>query len=94
MDCREAHDLLATGVDAPLPAATQRRLDAHLLVCPACVEALREHVLAREALRDAGLGSDEGASAAPPLDDALVRRIVGAMRVARAAPPAEDAKTA
>lgn len=90
MDCRNALELLTAGVDAPLDAAHQRALDAHLVTCPSCVEALREHVLAREALREASLAP----TAEPALPDATVARIVASMRAARAAAGTRGPKTA
>lgn len=90
MECRHALDLIAAGLDAPLDAANQRALDAHLVACPACVEALREHVLAREALRGAGAAR----APEPALPDATVRHLVAAMRAARVARPAGGTKSA
>ncbi|MBL9089372.1 MAG: zf-HC2 domain-containing protein [Planctomycetia bacterium] len=90
MHCRDALPLVLAGLDAPLDAARQRDLDAHLLVCADCVEALREHVLAREAFRDASLAT----APEPPLPEAVVRDLVARMRAARAAPPAGGARSA
>ncbi|MFO0932310.1 MAG: zf-HC2 domain-containing protein [Planctomycetota bacterium] len=90
MDCRTALEFLTAGVDAPLDAASQRALDAHLVTCPACVEVLREHVLAREALREASLTP----TPEPALPDATVTQIVASMRAARAAAGARGTKTA
>ena len=80
--CDPYLDLLLDSLDGALPAAEQRRLDAHLSACPACVEALRDHVRLRSSLQELGSTEDE-AEAAGPLPEALVARFVAAMRAVR-----------
>ena len=90
MDCDHALEHLTAGVDTPLDASEQRALDAHLVACPACVEALHEHIVAREALRETS-PSPHGYA---PLPDAVVRDIVAAMRSVRASPATGGTKSA
>lgn len=78
--CAPYLDLLLDSLDGALPSAEQRRLDAHLSACPACVEALRDHVRLRSALQDLG---STGAEVPEPLPEALVARFVSAMRAVR-----------
>lgn len=52
MTCEEARDLVGPYVDDDLPEPTRRRLQRHLLHCPACAHDAEGLRITRERLRD------------------------------------------
>jgi hypothetical protein len=60
-----------------LPPERQEGFDAHLLVCPDCVERMKDLVVAREAVRAA---RETDAETFLPLPERLVERVLAAAR--------------
>lgn len=78
------HDSIEGG---ELPEADRRRLEAHLAACSACLVEMQGIVRQKASIRAASI-----AARSPALDDALVTRIVRAMRDA-ASPGASSARS-
>lgn len=81
MNCPQIEELQLLALDEPLAVTDQATVDAHLAACPACVESMRAHVKMLALLREVGRADEH--RAAPPLSDALVRRILDARIVDR-----------
>lgn len=52
MNCGHVADLIGPYVDDELPAATRRRIDAHLLLCTECAWDAQTLRITRDRLRD------------------------------------------
>lgn len=80
----ELHELSVTTDLLPADAAPavppQAEMDAHLAACAGCGARLQNYVVTTQVLRS--LGPVERLDPAPPLNEALVRRILGAMKAA------------
>lgn len=80
MTCQRTDELILDALDEPLNTQEQTEVDAHLATCPACVGSLRSYVATIGLLGE--IGRAEESQAAPPLSDALVRRILDARAAA------------
>ncbi len=80
MNCARATDLLMTSLDAPLSAAEQADVDAHVMECPACLERLKACVVTTQVLRGLAAFEDEELEDAPPLAEGFVQRVLAARR--------------
>ena len=76
LTCRELIEFLDDYVDGRLDAARRRDFDAHLALCPDCVEYLRSYRLTGDLCRES-LG-DRADEIPPDVPDDLVRAIVSA----------------
>jgi anti-sigma factor RsiW len=81
MNCPRVEELILDALDEPLGAEERAQVDAHLATCPTCVASLRGYVATIGLVRE--LGRLDASEAAPPLSDALVRRILEARTAAR-----------
>lgn len=82
MTCNRYDGLLVASLDQALAAADQADLDAHLAVCPPCVQRMTEYVVTAQLLRE--LGAAEEVEVCPPLPERLVLRLLAASKAAAA----------
>jgi anti-sigma factor RsiW len=80
MTCTQIDALLSASCDAPLTAAEQALVDAHLPGCPDCVRRMQGYVATSQLLR--GLADFESLEVAPPIPESLVQRILAARKTA------------
>lgn len=77
--CREVADFLAAFLDEEMPTAQRRIFEAHLAICPACVDYLESY---KETIRlSKTLCDDPGLPAPPEVPEDLIRGILLARRL-------------
>jgi anti-sigma factor RsiW len=69
MTCAELVELVTDYLDGALPASERARIDAHLVVCPPCVDVIEQW---RTVIRLAGRLEEEHADRLPADDRALL----------------------
>ena len=77
MTCEELIDFLSAYLDGELDAGARERFDAHLAICPACVDYLESY---RATVRFAGATRDAGAEVAGEVPEELVRAVLASRR--------------